>query len=148
VYNGFSGEYPDALCPEPSGIIDEICRHELVSVQKVIYGVGIQGRKEFICLKCVFDFPDLTRRSENMFSLDDIGYLFESEGIVFDGKGRMDGEDPVGVVETGIPAHIDPDGEGPNTPADFSDPFDHGVGDGERGVRSCCHYLLSIGFWG
>jgi len=148
VDNGIPGEYADAFSPEPAGIIDEICRHELVSVQKIVYGVRIQGGKEFICLKSVFDFPDLTWGSEDKFSLDDIGYLFESEGIVFDGKGRMDGEDPVGVVETGIPAHIDSDGECPDTPTDFSDPFDHGVGDGERGVRSCCHYLLSIGFWG
>ena len=99
-------------------------------------------------MKSVFDFPDLTRGSQNMFPLDDIGYLFKSEGIVFDGKGGMDGENPVGVMETGIPAHIDSDDECPDTPADFSDPFDHGVGDGERGVCSCCHYLLSIGFWG
>ena len=146
--NSIPGEYADAFSPEPAGIIDEICRHELVSVQKVVYGVGIQGGKEFICLKSVFDFTDLAWGSEDKFSLDDIGYLFKSEGIVFDGKGRMDGEDPVGVVETGIPAHIDPDGEYSDTPADFSDPFDHGVGDGERRVRSCCHYLLSIGFWG
>ena len=146
--NGIPGEYADAFSPEPAGIVDEVGRHELVSMQKVIYRVGIQGREEFICLKSVFDFPDLTWGSQNMFPLDDIGYLFKSEGIVFDGKGGMDGEDPVGVVETGIPAHIDPDGERPDTPADFSDPFDHGVGDGERGVGSCCHYLLSIGFGG
>ena len=146
--NGIPGEYADAFSPKPAGIVDEICRHELVSVQKVVYGVGIQGGKEFICLKCIFDFPYLTWGSQNMFSLDDIGYLFESEGIVFNGKRGMDGTNSVGVVETGIPAHIDSDGERPDTPADFSDPFDHGVGDGERGIGSCCHYLLSISFWG
>ena len=146
--NSIPGEYADACCPKPAGIIDEIGRQEFMSVQKVIYGIWIQKRKEFICLKSVFDFPDLIRGSENMFSLDDVGYLFESEGIVFNGKRGMDGTNSVGVVKTGIPAHIDPDGECPDTPADFSDPFDHGVGDGERGVSSCCHYLLSIGFGG
>jgi len=146
VDNGIPGEYPDACCPKPAGIIDEIGRQEFMSVQKVIYGIWIQKRKEFICLKSVFDFPDLILGPQNMFSLDNVGYLFKSEGIVFNGKRRMDGTNPVGVVETRIPAHIDSNGERPDAPADFSDQFDHGVGDGERGIRSYCHYSLSIGF--
>lgn len=81
-----------------------------------------------------------------MFPLNDVGHLFKSEGIVFDGKRRMDGTNTVCVVKTGIPAHIGANGEYSNTPGNFSDQFDHGVGDGERRIRSCCHCSLNIGF--
>ena len=89
-------------CAEHAGFLHKSASHDTVSGQQVVHGVGVKLVQPLVNLIGIFDLGNVLGRSQNMFAVQNSGDLFQTQGVLLNGKGAVNGSDPIGAAQIGI----------------------------------------------
>ena len=71
-----------------------------MSGQQIIYGVGVQLVQPLVNLIGILDLCNILGRSQNVLAVEDCSYLFQTERILFNGKGAVDGANTIAPAQS------------------------------------------------
>ena len=89
-------------CAEHAGFLHKSASHDTVSGQQVVHGVGVKLVQPLVNLIGVLDLGNVLGRSQNMLAIQNGGNLFQAQSVLLDGKGAVNGSDPIGAAQIGI----------------------------------------------
>ena len=87
---------------EHAGLLYKPASHDTVSGQQVVHGVGVKLVQPLVNLIGVLDLGNVLGRSQNMLAIQNGGNLFQAQSVLLDGKGAVNGSDPIGAAQIGI----------------------------------------------
>ena len=87
---------------EHAGFLHKPASHDTVSGQQVVHGVGVKVVQPLVNLIGVFDLGNVLGRSQNMLAIQNGSDLFQTQGVLLDGEGAVNGADAVGAAQIGI----------------------------------------------
>lgn len=87
---------------EHAGFLHKPASHDTVSSQQVVHGVGVKLVQPLVNLIGVLDLGNVLGRSQNMLAIQNSGDLFQTQGVLLDGKGAVNGSDPIGAAQIGV----------------------------------------------
>ena len=87
---------------EHAGLLYKPASHDTVSGQQVVHGVGVKLVQPLVNLISVFDLGNVLGRSQNMLAIQNGGNLFQAQSVLLDGKGAVNGSDPIGAAQIGV----------------------------------------------
>ena len=87
---------------EHAGFLHKPASHDTVSAQQVVHGVRVKLVQALVNLISVFDLSNIFGRSQNVLAVQNSGDLFQTQGVLLDGKGAVNGADTVGAAQIGI----------------------------------------------
>lgn len=71
---------------EHAGFLHKPASHDTVSSQQVVHGVGVKLVQPLVNLIGVLDLGNVLGRSQNMLAIQNSGDLFQTQGVLLDGK--------------------------------------------------------------
>ena len=87
---------------EHAGFFYKSAGHNTVSGQQIVHRIRIKLVQALVNLISVFDLSNVLGRSQNMFAIQNGSDLFQTQGVLLDGKGAVNGSDPIGAAQIGI----------------------------------------------
>ena len=87
---------------EHAGFFYKSAGHNAVSGQQIVHGIRIKLVQPLVNLIGVFDLGNVLGRSQNMFAIQNGSDLFQTQGVLLDGKGAVNGSDPIGAAQIGV----------------------------------------------
>ena len=89
-------------CAEYAGFFYKPASHDTVSGQQVVHGVEVKLVQPLVNLIGIFDLSNVLGRSQNMFAIQNGSDLFQTQGVLLDGKGAVNSSDPIGAAQIGV----------------------------------------------
>ena len=93
--------YPHRAGTEYSGFFRQAAHHHPMRSQKIIYGIGIHGRKMIIDFIGIFYFRNVFGGGKNPLAGKYSGDLLQRKRVLLDCKGRIDGFDAILTTKIG-----------------------------------------------
>ena len=89
-------------CAEHAGFLHKSASHDTVSSQQIVHGIRIKLVQPLVNLIGIFDLGNVLGRSQNTFAIQNGSDLFQTQGVLLDGEGGVNGADAVGAAQIGI----------------------------------------------
>ena len=87
---------------EHAGFLHKPASHDTVSGQQVVHGVGVKLVQPLVNLIGVLDLGNVLGRSQNMLAIQNSDDLFQTQGVLLNGKRAVNSADPIGAAQIGI----------------------------------------------